>query len=85
MIRLALLHVITGLVINSSSFKLEDSPDDLRVVFTYSGLLQADPGAGGYRKVLPGRLVDPAKMVNILQNSLEMQAYLFDKVLKFVF
>ena len=25
------------------------------------------------------------KLVNILQNSLEMQAYLFDKVLKFVF
>ena len=55
---------ISGLVINSSSFKLDDSPDeDLRVVFTYSGLLQADPGAGGYRKVLPGRLVDPAKIV----------------------
>ena len=25
------------------------------------------------------------KLVNILQNSLEMQAYLFDKLLKFVF
>ena len=34
---------------------------NLRVVFQYKGLLEADPTSGSYKKVIPNRLVDPIK------------------------
>ena len=37
--------------------------ENLRVVFQYSGLLEADPFSGGYKKVIPDRLVDPGRLV----------------------
>ena len=34
---------------------------NLRVVFQYKGLLEADPTSGSYKKVIPNRLVNPIK------------------------
>ena len=52
----------SGLLISSSQCQ-SILAADLRVVFQYNGLLEADPADGGYKKVLPGRLVDPGKLV----------------------
>ena len=52
----------SGLLISSSWCQYIPAAD-LRVVFQYNGLLEADPADGGYKKVLPGRLVDPGKLV----------------------
>lgn len=42
----------------TSSQEQQKDPN-LRVVFQYKGLLEADPTSGSYKKVIPNRLVDP--------------------------